>query len=168
MKSIYSFFWKVFDFTEIPFEWESYTNFIISLVEISWNQYPFDQLVKKVDQITVMLWHHTVWKFRKFFRTAKIFRQIDLQYNSLVKKLIWRKFCKISWWGKKLANFHTINIFKKFMKIKSQKIPSNLHVTPLFRIRMFGYFHEKIEILDKCIISWTVLFPNISNQIQEK
>ena len=97
------FFWKVFDFTEIPFEWESYTNFIISLVEISWNQYPFDQLVKKVDQITVMLWHHTVWKFRKFFPTAKIFRQIDLQYYSLhiVKKLIWRNFCKISW-GKNL------------------------------------------------------------------
>ena len=30
----------------------------------------------------------TVWKFRKFSPTAKIFRQIDLQYNSLVKKLI--------------------------------------------------------------------------------
>ena len=38
-----------------------------------------------------------MWKFRKFLPTANIFRQIDLQYNSLVKKLIWRKFCKISW-----------------------------------------------------------------------
>ena len=28
---------------------------------------------------------HTVWKFQKFSPTAKIFRQIDLQYNSLVK-----------------------------------------------------------------------------------
>ena len=27
----------------------------------------------------------TVWKFRKFSPTAKIFRQIDLQYNSLVQ-----------------------------------------------------------------------------------
>ena len=36
----------------------------------------------------------TVWKFRKFSPTSKIFRQIDLQYNSLVKKLIWRNFCK--------------------------------------------------------------------------
>ena len=35
-------------------------------------------------------------KFRKFSPIAKIFRQIDLQYNSLVKKLIWRNFCKIS------------------------------------------------------------------------
>ena len=39
----------------------------------------------------------TVWKFRKFSPNAKIFRQIDLQYNSLVKKIIWRNFCKISW-----------------------------------------------------------------------
>ena len=30
----------------------------------------------------------TVWKFRKFSPHAKFFRQIDLQYNSLVKKLI--------------------------------------------------------------------------------
>ena len=43
----------------------------------------------------------TVSKFRKFSPTAKIFRQIDLQYNPLVKKLIWRNFCKILW-GKNL------------------------------------------------------------------
>ena len=30
----------------------------------------------------------TLWTFRKFSPTAKIFRQIDLQYNSLMKKLI--------------------------------------------------------------------------------
>ena len=29
-----------------------------------------------------------VWKFRKFSPTAKIFRQIDLQYNFLVNQLI--------------------------------------------------------------------------------
>ena len=29
--------------------------------------------------------------------TATIFRQIDLQYNSLVKKLTWLNFCKKSW-----------------------------------------------------------------------
>ena len=58
--------------------------------------------------------HCAVWKnekfsltkaqcgnFEKFSPTAIIFRQIDLQYNSLVKKLIWRNFCKISW-GKNL------------------------------------------------------------------
>ena len=33
--------------------------------------------------------------------TAIFFRQIDSQYNSLVKKLIWRNFCKKSW-GKSL------------------------------------------------------------------
>ena len=33
----------------------------------------------------------TVWKFRKFSPTANIFRQIDSQYNSLVKKLIFAK-----------------------------------------------------------------------------
>ena len=27
----------------------------------------------------------TVWKFQKFSSTVKIFRQIDLRYNSLVK-----------------------------------------------------------------------------------
>ena len=42
-------------------------------------------------------WQCTVWKFRKFSPTAKIFHQIDLQYNSLVKQLIWRNFCKKSW-----------------------------------------------------------------------
>ena len=86
-----SFFWKIFDFTEIWFEctllklrkftlthfwqksresngllkkllnswfdeifhfsilWNENHNFIISLVKISWNQYPFDQLVKEVN-----------------------------------------------------------------------------------------------------------------------
>ena len=39
----------------------------------------------------------TVWKFQKKFPTANIFRQIDLQYNSLVKYLIWRNFGKKSW-----------------------------------------------------------------------
>ena len=36
----------------------------------------------------------TVWKFLKFFPSAKNFRQVGLQYNSLVKYLIWRNFCK--------------------------------------------------------------------------
>ena len=44
---------------------------------------------------------HTVWKFQKFSPTAKILRQIDLKYNSLVKYLIWGTVFKISW-GKNL------------------------------------------------------------------
>ena len=44
-------------------------------------------------------WYTTVWymEFQKFSPTRKIFRQIDLQYNSLVKTLIWRNFCKKMW-----------------------------------------------------------------------
>ena len=65
---------------------------------------------------------NTVWKFRKFCPTAKIFRQIDLQYNSLVKKMIWRNFCKISWgknlqistvWCGKTRNFLSPNFFRE-------------------------------------------------------
>ena len=33
-----------------------------------------------------------MWKFRKFYPTAKIFRQIDLQYNSLVT--VWKSIQK--------------------------------------------------------------------------
>ena len=36
-----------------------------------------------------------------------IFRQIDLQYNSLVEKLVWRNFCK-KIVGEKFTNFHTV------------------------------------------------------------
>ena len=42
----------------------------------------------KPTQLAQLILQSTVWKFRKFSPTAKIFRQIDLQYNSLVKKLI--------------------------------------------------------------------------------
>ena len=35
-----------------------------------------------------------MWKCRKLIPTSKIFREINLKYNSLVKKLLWRNFCK--------------------------------------------------------------------------
>ena len=48
-----------------------------------------------------VLQFHTVWSFQKFSPTAKIFRQIDLQYNSLsssekvdlteyLQKIVWK------------------------------------------------------------------------------
>ena len=69
---------------------------------------------------------HTVCKFRKFSPTSKFFRQIDLQYNSLVKKLIWRNFCKKSW-GKNLQistlcsveKWEILSPWKKFRQINS-------------------------------------------------
>ena len=45
---------------------------------------------------------NTVWYFRKFSPTAKIFHQIDLQYNWISEKvLIWQIFRKTSY-GKNL------------------------------------------------------------------
>ena len=57
-------------------------------------------LTKRVD-LTNFFWgdsefFSTLWVNFSFVHTAKIFRQIDLHYNSLVKKLIWRNFCKQS------------------------------------------------------------------------
>ena len=46
------------------------------------------------------LFFHTA-KCGKFGNFPPIFRQIDLHYNSLVKKLIWRNFSK-KLWGKNL------------------------------------------------------------------
>ena len=58
----------------------------------------FKAIILKVKKWEIFLLRITVqYKIRKFSPTAKFFRQIDLQYNSLVKKLIWRNFCKKSW-----------------------------------------------------------------------
>ena len=67
-------------------------------------------LTKRVD-LTNFFWgdsefFSTLWVNFSFVHTAKIFRQIDLHYNSLVKKLIWRNFCgKIV--EEKLCNFYS-------------------------------------------------------------
>ena len=49
----------------------------------------FTKVTKElISRISYEYTFRTVWKFQKFSTTAKIFRQIDLQYNSLVKYLI--------------------------------------------------------------------------------
>ena len=50
--------------------------------------------------------HRTVWKFRKFSPTAKIFRQIDLQTREKVD--LTEFFQNIV--GEKFANFHTVTL----------------------------------------------------------
>ena len=60
--------------------------------------------------IHILLGTYTVWKFQKFSPTAKFFRQIDLQYNSLAlfsEKVDLTEFLqKIV--GENFANFHTV------------------------------------------------------------
>ena len=67
----------------------------------------------------------------EIFPTENFFRQIDLQYHStLVKKLIWRNFCKKSW-GKNLQ----ISTPQCVINILA-KIPWN------YTQRTVNYFHE--------------------------
>ena len=48
---------------------------------------------RKNSEVGENFWH-TVWKCQKFIPISNIFRESNLQYNSLVKKLLWRNFCK--------------------------------------------------------------------------
>ena len=56
----------------------------------------------------------TTWNFPQFPSKSKKFRQIDIQNKSLVKKLIWRNFCK-KLWGKILKFLHCVGNTVKFI-----------------------------------------------------
>ena len=51
------------------------------------------KITSRFTQMEIGMWNPVHAKCQKFSPTW-IFRQIDLQYNSLVKNLIWRNFCK--------------------------------------------------------------------------
>ena len=98
--------------------------------------------------------------------TAKIFRQIDLQYNSLlVKMLIWRNFCKISW-GKNLqiSTLCSYAVIYTYGKVKegihfSTKITWNWKGINLTKITG----NQKLEISHISFKFWQLLRKNCQN-----
>ena len=76
--------WKLFSWNQL------FSNFFSK--DVTFTKF----LPKKLEREFPQFPHSVVWKCLKFTPTSKIFREINLQYKSLVKKLLWRNFCKKS------------------------------------------------------------------------
>ena len=92
--------------------------------------------------------YYTVWKLRKFTPTSKNFREIDLQYNSLVKNYFDEIFAKKSWG----EIFEITTLWRGSTLIK--KISSNQWPKLKSIIALFGITHDFTKNFFVACLQW--------------